>query len=168
MRISEAVSTSPLVVLGLSFSLVMAEPIRVSPKDLNEDNRFKPPHDEIFDTLFGLAIQDDLKVYFAAIPIGLIKPFSDKFKIAANPRGQQLIDSIISDAARGSFRYIWVYERGGIYVMSDDYLIYEAFLQMKSDYVPCWTFGKPRNPLVTKLQGPVDARKAAGFSDQLP
>ena len=52
--------------------------------------------------------------------------------------------------------------------MSDDYLIYEAFLQMKSDYVPCWTLGKPRNPLVTQLQGPVDARKAAGFSDQLP
>lgn len=146
----------------------MAEPIRMSPKDLNEDNQFKPPHDAIFDTLFSLAIQDDLKVYFAAIPIGLIKPFSDEFKIATIANGQQLIDSIISEAARGSFRYVWVYEKGDVFVMSDDYLIYEAFLQGQSDYVPCWILGKPRNPLVTQLQGPIDARKAAGFSDQLP
>jgi hypothetical protein len=143
---------------------MMVDPISISPEALNADNRFKPPHDEVFDALFGLAMQGDLLVYFAAVPFRLIKPFSEEFRFAMIPNGQQIIDSIIDDAIRGSFAKIWVYEKGDSFIMSDDYPAYEACLQGQPDYVPCWTLGRPRNPLVEQVQGPVDARQAAGFS----
>jgi len=142
----------------------MVDPISITNEALNVDNLFKPPHDEVFDTLFGLAMQGDLLIYFAAVPLQLIKPFSEEFKIALIPKGQQIIDSIIDNAARGKFARIWVYERGDSFIMSDDYATYEACLQGQPDYVPCWTLGKPRNPLAEQVQGPVDARQAAGFS----
>lgn len=136
----------------------------IPPGDLNIDNMFKPPHDPIFDTLFGLAMQGDLMVYFAAVPLHLIKPFSAEFKVSSHPVGQRIVDAIIADATRGNFRKIWVYEKGEHFIMSDDYPSYEACLQGQPDCVPCWTLGKPRNPLAQQVQGPFDARQAAGFS----
>ena len=132
----------------------MVDPISIINEALNVDNLFKPPHDEVFDTLFGLAMQGDLLIYFAAVPLQLIKPFSEEFKIALIPKGQQIIDSIIDNAARGKFARIWVYERGDSFIVSDDYATYEACLQGQPDYVPCWTLGKPRNPLAEQVQGP--------------
>jgi hypothetical protein len=141
-----------------------AEPMRMAVDSLIVDNQFKPPHDEVFDTLFGLAMQGDLMVYFAAVPLRLIKPFSKEFKVASIPNGQQIIDSIFEEAVRGKHQQIWVYEKGDHFVMSDDYLIYEACLRGQPDFVGCWVLGRPRNPLAKQVQGPVDARQVAGFS----
>ena len=142
----------------------MPDPTWVSTDTLNADNRYKPPQDYIFNALFLLAMQGDLMVYFAAVPLHLIKPFSNDFKFSAIPNGQQIIDTIIDKAKCGNFARIWVYEKGDLFIMSDDYPAYEACLQGQPDYVPCWTLGRPRNPLVEDIQGPVDARQAAGFS----
>ncbi len=103
-------------------------------------------------------------VYFAAVPLHLIKPFSNSFKFATIPNGQEIIESIIDKASRGSFTKMWVYEKGNLFIMSDDYPTYEACLLGRPDYVPCWTFGRPRNPLVKDVQGPVDARQILGLS----
>jgi hypothetical protein len=118
-----------------------AEPMRMAVDSLIVDNQFKPPHDEVFDTLFGLAMQGDLMVYFAAVPLRLIKPFSKEFKVASIPNGQQIIDSIFEEAVRGKHQQIWVYEKGDHFVMSDDYLIYEACLRGQPDFVGCWADG---------------------------
>jgi len=142
----------------------MSEQSRIDPKTIVLDNQFKPPSDDTFDTLFTLAIQGDLNVYFGVVPLGLIKPFSDTFKFAQAPNGQEIIDSIVAEALRGNFAKIWIYEKGDLFVMSDDYATYEACLQGQPDYVPCWVLGRPRNTLVKNVQGPVDAREAAGFT----
>lgn len=145
-------------------SVAMSGSGQINPNLLDPGGRFKPPSDEIFDTLFALAIQGDLNVYYGAVPLGLVRPFSDTFKFAQLPGGAQIIDSIISEALRGNFAKLWVYEKDGVFIMSDDYATYEASLQGQPDYVPCWVLGKPRNPLVKHVQGPVDARDAAGFA----
>lgn len=128
------------------------------------DNQFKPPHDQVFDTLFGLALQGDLMVYFAAIPLRLIKPFAKEFRIASIPNGEHIVDSIFAEAIKGKHQQIWVYEKDDYFVMSDDYAVYEAFLRGQPDFVGCWVLGRPRNPLAEQVQGPVDARQAAGLS----
>ena len=140
----------------------MSEQLRIDPRAIAVDNQFKPPSDVTFDTLFSLAIQGDLDVYFGAVPLALIMPFSDTFKFVQTPSGRQIIDSIVLEARRGNFAKIWIYEKGDLFVMSDDYAAYEACLLGQPDYVPCWVLGKPRNPLVKDVQGPVDAREAAG------
>lgn len=143
---------------------MMAEPAWMSPENLNANNISKPPHDDVFDALFRLAMQGDLMVYFAAVPLRLIKPFSEEFKISSLPGGQRIIETIIAEATCGKFAKIWVYEKGEHFVMSDDYPVYEACLQGQPDCIPCWILGRPQNPLAEQVQGPVDARQAAGFS----
>jgi hypothetical protein len=50
-----------------------------NPSDLNSqetEDPFAAPQDPTFDALFKLAIQGDLRVYFAAIPLRLIRPYA--------------------------------------------------------------------------------------------
>lgn len=148
----------------LDASPAMSDLHKIDPKDLISESAFKPPHDNIFNALFGLAMEGKIGVYFGAVPLRLIRPFSDDFKFAMIPNGPQIIASIIDEATRGIFAHLWVYEQGDYFVMSDDYPYYEACVQGQPDCVPCWILGRPENPLVEQVQGPVDARQAAGFS----
>lgn len=138
-------------------------PIDLDPQD--SGNPFKPPKDPVFDALFGLAIQGDLHVYFAAIPLSLVKPFASDFCFLETPNAEAVVDMLIADARQGRFPRLWVYEAGEGFVMSDDYPQYEACLQGQPDYVPCWVLGRPRHPAVVDVQGPVNARQAAGLKD---
>jgi hypothetical protein len=138
-------------------------PMDLSPED--SDNPYAPPKDPVFDVLFGLAINRDLQVYFAAIPLALIKPFDPGFRFLDTPSAQSIIGALIAEAQQGRFPHLWVYETGEGFVMSDDYPQYEACLRGQPDYVPCWVFGRPRHPAVIDVQGPVNAREAAGLQD---
>jgi hypothetical protein len=142
----------------------MGERHWIDPRELIGENQFKPPHDEIFDMLFGLAMHGDLSVFFGAIPLQLIRPFSDEFKFASIPNGPEIITAIVDEALNGNFPRLRVYEKGEYFVMSDNYPGYEACIQGQPDFVPCWILGRPRNSLVEQVQGPVDARRVAGFS----
>jgi len=136
-------------------------PADVDPQPLN--NPYAPPNDPVFDMLFGLAIQGDLRVYFAAVPLSLIKPHSLHFRFLETPNASAIVAALIDAARQGQFARLWVYEKDDHFVMSDDYPQYEACLQGQPDYVPCWILGRPRNPAAIDVQGPVNAREAAGL-----
>jgi hypothetical protein len=123
----------------------MGERYWIDPRELIGENEFKPPHDEIFDMLFGLAMHGDLSVFFGAIPLQLIRPFSDEFKFASIPNGPEIITAIVDEALNGNLPRLWVYEKGEYFVMSDNYPGYEACIQGQPDFVPCWILGRPRN-----------------------
>ena len=46
----------------------MRNVIRINANDLDPGDQFKPPQDPAFDSLFELAMQGDLRVYFVAEP----------------------------------------------------------------------------------------------------
>lgn len=138
----------------------------VNPSDLNSQGAgdpFAPPQDPTFDALFKLAIQGDLRVYFAAIPLRLIRPYAPEFNFLMLPGGEAVIAAIIAQARQGHFPRLWVYEKDNMFVMSDDYPQYHACLQGQPDYVPCWVLGHPKHTAAKDVQGPVDAREAAGL-----
>ncbi len=137
-----------------------------NPPDLNPqgaEDPFAPPQDPTFDALFKLAIQGDLRVYFAAIPAKLIRPYAPEFNFLMLPSGDAIVAAIIDQTRQGDFPRLWVYEKDNMFVMSDDYPQYQACLQGQPDYVPCWVLGHPKHTAVKNVQGPVDAREAAGL-----
>ena len=86
----------------------------VNPSDLNSKGAeapFAATQDPTFDALFKLAIQGDLRVYFAAIPLRLIRPYAPEFNFLMLPGGEAIIAAIISQARQGHFPRLWVYEK---------------------------------------------------------
>jgi len=139
----------------------------VNPSDLNSKGAeapFAATQDPTFDALFKLAIQGDPRVYFAAIPLRLIRPYAPEFNFLMLPGGEAIIAAIIAQARQGHFPRLWVYEKDNTFVMSDDYPKYHACILGQPDYVPCWVLGYPQHIAAKDVQGPVDAREAAGIS----
>lgn len=139
----------------------------INPADLitnGLENPYVPPQDPVFNALFGLAMQGDLLVYFAAIPLELIRPYEPEFNFLVLPDGEAILAAIMDKAQQGCFPRLWVYEKDNMFVMSDDYPQYLVCLQGQPDYVPCWVLGHPKNTAAKDVQGPVDAKQAAGFA----
>ena len=83
----------------------------VNPADIDSQppsNPYEPPKDRVFDTLFGLAIQGDLRVYFAAVPLSLIRPHSPHFRFLETPNANAIVEALIDAARKGQFPRLWV------------------------------------------------------------
>ena len=64
----------------------------------------EPPADEVFDYLLGQAINGQVGVYFAAIPLKLIEPFSKDYDPRKHPVGQQAIDAFFQAWQQNEFK----------------------------------------------------------------
>ena len=109
-----------------------------------------------------------MPVYFAAIPLASIKPFSDLYDPRRHPIGQQAIASVLEQWKNQQFKNMVVYPRNDVFIMSDDYITYYACLQGRPDYVPCWVLGQCTSPDAHDIRGPVrkeDLRKVLLGSD---
>lgn len=111
------------------------------------------------DALFGLAMQGDLSVYFAAIPLNLIRPYAPEFNFLKPPDGETVVRAMMTRVHQGHSYCLWVYEKDNLFIMSDDCLQYHAYLKGCPDFVPFWVLGRPKNIDAKDVQGPVDAKK---------
>lgn len=138
------------------------------PRDkINVNNEFKPPDDPAFAYLLDETIAGRVPVYFAAVPLGLIRPFAPDFHPENYPIGRELVEAIIADWREGHFQYMWIYPKENHFVMSDDYLIFASAVQGQPDFMPCLVLGDPRLPGVKDIQGPIrheDVRQLLGLS----
>ena len=128
----------------------------VNPKDLSPHPELTPPHDPVLAYLLARALEGHIEVYFAAIPLGMIEPFSTAFDPRKQPLGRRLVDAVVAEWRQGQMHHMWVYPRDGKFIMSDDYMTYYACIEGNPEMVPCWVLGKPDYAGVEQVQGPID------------
>lgn len=115
-----------------------------------------PRFDPVFDYLVESAASGRLDVWYAAIPRNAILPFDPEYAPRKHPVGEAAVREVMSRGKKGEFAKLWVYQRGQVFVMSDDYIVWEAAREGQPDYLPCWVLGRPEHSRVVDLQGPLD------------
>ena len=79
----------------------------VNPKTLSSHPELTPPKDVILDYLLGCALEGQIHLYFAAIPLGMIEPFDASFDPRKHPLGRQWVDALLSQWQRGQMPNMW-------------------------------------------------------------
>jgi hypothetical protein len=120
-----------------------------------------PPDDPQLIQLLQSALSGNIPVYFAAIPLRLIRPFSTTYDPRRHPVGRQLIADVQEQWEQQVFQQLIVYQQGDAFIMSDDYAVYYAALAGNPDYVPCWVLGECASPNAVDVQGPIRQEELA-------
>lgn len=127
--------------------------VKVKVSELHEMPGLAPPKDAVLSYLFSKAAEGHLPVYFAAIPLNLVRPFSTEYDPRRHPIGRQAVDSKKKDWLAGHFSNMWVYPDASTYVMSDDYTTFCAAQEGQPDCVPCFILGVVDDSRIKDLQG---------------
>jgi len=135
--------------------------------DLKIDPSLQPKPDPEWIRLAQAALQGELPVYFAAVPLILCVPFDLDYRPDLHPVGKQAIHQFVEAAKMRGSNSLIVYPRGKWFVISDHYIDLFAALEARPDFLPCLILGKPDNDMVRDLQGPVavqDVPKSFGLA----
>ncbi len=138
--------------------------VRIRPADATPHPDLTPMFDPTFDVLLELALAGELRVYFAAVPTALIRPFDTQLDVLASPVGRAAVEQVFRNGVEGRHQSVWLYEDASGFVLSDDYIVWAALQRGQPDYVPSWVLGKPRHKDVKDIQGPVNVREALGWT----
>jgi len=129
------------------------EPVPI--EHLHNHPDLTPPHDAVLDYLLERALEGNVQVYFAAIPLGLVKPFSDQYDPRRHALWPQLFASVQERWKNQQFQKMLVYPKKDVFIMSDDYITYFACMAGNPEYVPCWVLGPCTHPDARDVQGPM-------------
>jgi len=125
-------------------------------KNVRPHPALKAKMDETFMELLQSAIGGKVSIYFAQVPFRLIRPFDESFLPqllhADGQRGIQFMTELIK---QGNGPAVWVYPKGGMFILSDDYHLYEASRVAKAEFVPCLVMGKAAAHGVERIEGPL-------------
>jgi hypothetical protein len=132
--------------------------VKMKVSDLKIDPSLQPKSDPEWLRLAEGALKAQVSVYFASVPLILCVPFDLDYRPDLHPVGQQAIRTFIEMAGRQEFQNLIVYPRGKWFVISDHYIELFAALEAKLDFLPCFIMGKPGNPMIQDLQGPIDPK----------
>ena len=116
----------------------------------------QPLRDDVFQYLLGEALVGRVPLYAATIPLPLIRPFDSEYEPAKHPAGEAAIIQTMTEWRAGVFVHVWVYPKEDHFVLSDDYIIWEAAQRGQPDHMPCWVMGYPTLDGVLDIQGPID------------
>lgn len=143
---------------------------KVNPSGIEALSGLSPLFDPVFDHLLERALSGDTEVYFAAVPRALVRPFDPDYNPSLHPVGVAAISEVNTRWRAGDVSQVWVYPKDDGFIMSDDYIVWEALKEGQPDFVPCWVLGKPNPSTVKDLQGPLEqsaVRRALGFSTEV-
>jgi len=132
-------------------SIIYAKPrtIKASDIKINFGGDYAPKDEYILE-LFNLAYQGKLMCHRAIIERSGIVPHSDyKPKITEKYR-----DHFNQKIAQGSSLEIFVYPKGGKFIMSDDYNAYSMYLERGAEVLSCIVLGEAKGPYVIKQGEP--------------
>jgi hypothetical protein len=135
--------------------------------DLKMDPSLQPKPDPEWTRLAKAALQGELPVYFAAVPLILCVPFDLDYRPDLHPVGKQAIQQFVEAAKMRESNSLIVYPRGKWFVISDHYIDLFAALVGRPDFLPCFILGKPDNDMILDLQGPIavqDVPKSFGLA----
>lgn len=133
-------------------------PDRMDPREIEALAGLRPLYDPVFNHLLEGACNGSVDVYFAAVPLGLVRPFDPDYDPTKHPIGEAAVRELMSRWGMGKFQNSWVYQKGQEFVLSDDYIAWEAARRGQPDFLPCWILGKCTNSEVRDVQGPIDPK----------
>jgi hypothetical protein len=113
-------------------------------------NRFGVPI-SFQEALFGCVL-----VYFAAIPLSRLRRFVLSFRPEMTKNGDVIVAAIIKRWREGDFVRMWVYPKGDLFIVSDDYFTLGAAERGRPDFCPLWVLGEVKNDgKAEQVQGPI-------------
>jgi hypothetical protein len=136
-------------------------PDRMDPNEIEALAGLRPLYDPVFNHLLEGAYNGSVAVYFAAVPLVLVRPFDPDYDPTKHPIGEAAVRELISRWSTGQFQNSWVYQKGQEFVLSDDYIVWEAAKRGLPDFLPCWILGKPTNAALRDVQGPIGSNEVA-------
>lgn len=126
----------------------------------NTTKEYRPKNDDIFSVLFKTAYDGYLVTYSANIPIESIRLFDKNFIKNAYKLDSNQVESSINSQEEWieceDGNPLWVYPKDGVFVLSDDYFLYEAYRRLGYDFLPCLVLGNPFATGVEDIVGPLD------------
>jgi hypothetical protein len=116
---------------------------------------WNPPRDAVLDYLLREALSGGVPVYLAAVPLARLRRFSDDFRPERTPDGGRVVQAIFEQWHADTPPRMWVYRRGDVFMVSDDYFTLAAAERGQPDLVPCWILGPVSEADLQDLRGPV-------------
>lgn len=107
---------------------------------------YNQPQDNKFISLYKEVIQGNIPYFHALISKEFIKPFSSFHPSVT----KEYEDYVFRTLAAGEVPSIHVYQEGNKFVLSDDYLLYQYYLQIGVTEFPCFCMGEPTGEGVIK------------------
>lgn len=136
----------------------MAEIEEVPIDTLSVDSSVTGSVDKILTYLLERAFDGTLPVYQANIPLQLVKPHETGLSPQSHPGFRAIVQSITQHSQKGNnLPQIIVYPRDGHFVMSDDYPVYCAAIDLKLEAVGCIILGEFYSSYVIDRFGPIAA-----------
>jgi hypothetical protein len=129
---------------------------RPRPSDPKINPAWEPPTDLVFQYLLQEAALGWVPVYFAAIPLSRLRRFVPSFRPEMSNDGEAVVAAIMGRWRAGEFAYMWVYPKGDLFIVADDYFTLAAAEQGQPDFVPCWVLGGIKNGKAEHVQGPIE------------
>ena len=125
-----------------------------------------PPKDPEFARRLDAVWSGAMPMYYATVPVTLLRPFSSEYDPSKHPIGVQMIERVMRDWSGGQMKYMIGYEQDGAMIISDHYIVLAAIQRGQPEYVPVWVMGKPSLAGLMDVQGPImqsDIPKLLGF-----
>ena len=116
---------------------------------------FRPSPDPVYHYLLRRALEGELAVHRAVVPVALIRPYDERYRLRDLPIGGRAIRLVLQAWADGSLPVVRVYPDGGRFVLSDDYVYYEAAREVERADLPCLVLGEAQAPGVMDIRGPL-------------
>ena len=131
---------------------------RRKPGEPEVNPEWKPPGDPVFQYLMEQALFGAVPVYYAAIPFARLKRFAPTFRPENTEHGREVVAAIMARWRAGDMAKMWVYPKGQLFIVSDDYFTLAAAEKGQPEYLPCWVLGAVPNGAAKDVQGPMDQK----------
>jgi len=128
---------------------------------------FAPPNDPVFQHLLSeAAVSGAIPVYGIVISTARLIAFDAGHHPERMGPGPKILESLLQRWRDGAPPQPWVYPRGDIFVVSDDYFALAAIRAAKVETIACQCLGEPKTENVISAQGPLPqdwVRQAIGI-----
>lgn len=115
-----------------------------------------PPDDLVFQYLLSeAAVTGRIAVWGIVVSAARLIAFNPTFRPEDIGKGPAIVAAIISQWAMGKPPQPWVYPRGDMFVVADDYYALAAIRQADAGTVACQCLGEPDPALVYDRVGPI-------------
>jgi hypothetical protein len=119
-------------------------------------NSFLPPSDPVFQHLLSeAAVSGVVAVYGIVVSPGRLVAFDPTFQPEKTEQGAKIVEAIISAWRNGRPVQPWVYPRGDVFVVSDDYFCLAAIREGQPESIACQCLGEPKSENVYSAEGPL-------------
>lgn len=138
------------------------------PDDPKTNPDWEPPVDPVYQYLLQEALFGWVPVYYAAIPLSRLRRFVPSFRPETTKNGEAVVAAIMERWRAGEFARMWVYPKGDLFIVSDDYFTLAAAEHGQPDLCPCWVLDEIKNDgKAEQVQGPISqvrVREMLGLS----